>query len=142
MKKTIMMIACAMAAMAGEAKMTSEETIASTLWYEARGEGFAGIDAVASVIANRAKKSGRTMASECLRPKQFSCWNGRSHSVPKKACGATWNYCRRVARMMVNGTFRVTNNATHYYNPSLCSPSWGKKMTGAFVLGNHRFGRC
>jgi len=140
--KTLVMIAVAMVAMMGEAKMTNEETIASTLWYEARGEGFNGIDAVASVIVNRAKKSGKTMAYECLKPMQFSCWNGRKQVVPSKANGAVWEYCKKVAKKMANGTFKVTNNATHYYNPSLCNPSWGAKMTCVVMVGNHKFGRC
>lgn len=122
--------------------MTSEETIASTLWLEARGEGRVGIRAVASVIVNRSKKSGKTMAYECLKRKQFSCWNERKREVPKNASGAIWGYCKRVARMMSNGTFVATNNATHYYNPSLCNPSWGDDMTDVVVVGNHKFGRC
>lgn len=140
--KILMMMVVAMVAMIGEAKMTSEETIASTLWFEARGEGRKGIDAVASVIANRAKKSGKTMAYECLRPLQFSCWNNRKRVVPSKANGAVWDYCKKVAKEMVGGSFKVTNNATHYYNFKICSPSWGKKMTDVVVVGNHRFGRC
>lgn len=141
MKKIITMLAVAVMAAVSNA-MTSEETIASTLWMEARGEGRNGIDAVASVIYNRAKvKDGNAMAAVCLKPKQFSCWNGRKNTVPKKARGAMWDYCKTVASRMVGGSFKPTNNANHYYNPALCNPSWGKSLRGAFVLGNHRFGR-
>lgn len=141
MKKMITMVAVAVMAAVANA-MTSEETIASTLWMEARGEGCNGIDAVASVIYNRAKvKDGNAMAAVCLKRKQFSCWNGRKHTVPAKAKGAMWDYCLTVARRMAGGSFVPANNANHYYNPSRCNPSWGKSLKDSFVLGNHRFGR-
>lgn len=139
--KMIITMAVAVLGMVSNA-MTSEETIASTLWLEARGEGKVGIDAVASVIVNRAKKSGKTMEYECLKPKQFSCWNDRKQVVPQKAKGKMWEYCKKVAKDMSCGRFVATTNATHYYNPSLCNPSWGKKLTDVVVIGKHRFGRC
>ena len=62
MKKLIMAVAMVAVALVANAKMTDADTIAATLWLEARGEGHEGIQAVASVIANRAAKSGKTMA--------------------------------------------------------------------------------
>lgn len=138
-------IICACVAFAaffnGYAAMTEQETIAATLWMEARGEGKVGIKAVASVIANRAKKSGKSMARECLKRNQFACWNGRAHRVPRNAKGKVWEYCNEIARKMVRGQFKVTNHATHYYNHKICNPSWGAKMKDAIIIGNHRFGR-
>jgi N-acetylmuramoyl-L-alanine amidase len=121
--------------------MTAEDTIASTLWLEARGEGREGIKAVASVIANRAKKSGKTYAFECLKAKQFSCWNDRARDVPRNANGKAWEFCKSVARQMVAGKFKPTNKATHYYNFHICKPKWGSAMRDVVVIGNHRFGR-
>lgn len=141
MKKVIAVAAFVSAVMFEGFAMTAEETIASTLWHEARGEGADGIRAVASVIVNRSKKSGKTCAYECLKPKQFSCWNGRAHVVPAKAKGKVWEFCKKVAHDIVCGQFKTTNNATHYYNFHLCNPSWGRKMRDVAVVGNHRFGR-
>ena len=142
MKKLITAVAMVAVTLVANAKMTDADTIAATLWLEARGEGREGIQAVASVIANRAAKSGKTMAQECLKSKQFSCWNGAKVAVPTKAKGEVWEFCKATAKTMVNGTFKPTNNATHYYNPKLCSPKWGAKMTDVVMIGRHRFGRC
>ena len=142
MKKLIMAVAMVAVALVANAKMTDADTIAATLWLEARGEGHEGIQAVASVIANRAAKSGKTMAQECLKPKQFSCWNGVKVAIPKKAKGEVWEFCKTTAKTMVNGTFKPTVKATHYYNPKLCNPKWGAKMTDVVMIGRHRFGRC
>lgn len=142
MKKLITMVAMVAIAFSANAKMTDADTIAATLWLEARGEGREGIQAVASVIANRARKSGKTMAQECLKPKQFSCWNERAKEVPANAKGEVWKFCKTTAKTMVEGTFKPTNNATHYYNPKLCNPKWGAKMKDVVTIGRHRFGRC
>src|SRR5215468_10322728 len=66
------------------------DTVARTVWAEARGEGVAGMTAVACVIMNRARIASQykqdhgrphplfgdgTLASCCTHPWQFSCWN-------------------------------------------------------------------
>lgn len=122
--------------------ISQKDVVAATLWHEARGEGKVGIDAVASVIYNRSAKSGRTLQGECLRPKQFSCWNGKVPSVPANAKGKVWDYCQKVAKSLCDGSFVPTVSATHYYNPKLCNPSWARVMKNSTVIGNHRFGEC
>src|SRR5688500_4029200 len=63
---------------------TDLDTLARTLWGEARGEGRNGMQAVANVIMNRyklarsnsgyARQWGRTVAEVCRKKYQFSCW--------------------------------------------------------------------
>ena len=53
-----------------------EKIIAITILAEARGEGEKGMYAVAAVIAQRAFERKRTPSEVCLKPYQFSCWNG------------------------------------------------------------------
>ena len=45
---------------------------------EARSEGEHGQRAVATVIYNRAHGKVEKMEGVCLKPKQFSCWNGKT----------------------------------------------------------------
>ncbi len=56
----------------------AEEIIAITILAEARGEGEAGMYAVAAVIAQRANDKKVTPEQVCLKRKQFSCWNNKS----------------------------------------------------------------
>ena len=51
--------------------------VAITILAEARGEGNKGMYAVAAVIAQRSFERKRTPEQVCLKPYQFSCWNGK-----------------------------------------------------------------
>ena len=73
-----------MSADAGPDAPDALDTLARTVWGEARGEGEAGMAAVAAVIRNRIDVSaahggkywwGRDWISVCQARSQFSCWN-------------------------------------------------------------------
>lgn len=56
----------------------SVDTLARTIWGEARGCGVAGMGHVANVIVNRADNPrwwGDDVVHVCTAPEQFSCWN-------------------------------------------------------------------
>ena len=61
----------------------SQRIVALTILGEARGEGKAGMYAVACVIQQRSKNRKITPAQVCLQKRQFSCWNDgkESHSL-------------------------------------------------------------
>lgn len=116
------------------------ELIARTIYAEAGNQSIYGKMAVASVIYNRKNlKKHQTWANVILKPYQFSCWND-----PKKMNKLPLNSesfsCLEIARSMLKGTFKPIGPWTHYYNPNLCNPSWGKVMTQVTVIEDHRFG--
>ena len=56
---------------------TAADTLARTLWGEARNQGQCGMAAVAHVVLNRAAHPrwwGHDIISVCRAPEQFSCW--------------------------------------------------------------------
>jgi len=135
----------------GSYRMWAIGIVAETLWREARGEGKAGIRAVASVVWNRSRERQLRPEKVCLQKAQFSCWNGVAIPLPtdiwKKTGEKThgsgfriWRYCVGCAERIVDGTFVPTVSANHYYNPRMCRPKWGKSMRGAVKIGRHRFG--
>lgn len=125
---------------------TPENIIAATIWDEARGEGRAGRMAVASVIYKRAKIGGwwgNTLTDVCTKSKQFSGWNdGEIHiNLDSKRNLYIWRECKQIAKSMLDGTFRPTINATHFYNPnSADKQSWFNKMYNVKFIGKHKFG--
>lgn len=126
---TIVALVCAaVAARAG--------VISDTLYMEARGEGERGLRAVASVIYNRAKGSAARMEKVCLKPKQFSCWNGKA---PKSAFDRRAHaLCLSIEKELLSGNFSPLGEWTHYYNPRLCSPRWAQGVP-CVKIGNHKF---
>lgn len=126
--------------------MSDREVLAMTLWTEARGEGYKGIKAVASVIVNRLKSSQfkmmRTYRGVCLQRFQFSAWNYGVTPVLDIANDRDYNiwcYCLMVADDMLKGVFVPMISSTHYYAFKKCKPSWSN-MRKVVYIGNHKFG--
>jgi len=125
-------------------KYSDVTVVAATICAEAGGEPFAGQVAVGNVIGNRARRSGATPRAVCLAPRQFSCWNNRGRMVLKMQTMKThpaWADCVRIAEDVCSPYFIPLSKATHYFNPSLCSPSWARGMKLVTVIQNHRFYR-
>ena len=133
---TIVALVCAaVAARAG--------VISDTLYMEARGEGERGLRAVATVIYNRAKGSAAQMEKVCLKPYQFSCWNGKAPKsvriAPKSAFDRrAYALCLSIEKELLSGNFSPLGEWTHYYNPRLCSPTWAQGVP-CVKIGNHNF---
>jgi spore germination cell wall hydrolase CwlJ-like protein len=113
--------------------------VADCLYFEARGEGRQGIEAVASVIQNRSKESGRSLEAVCLAPRQFSCFNGGY--VPAKPRNelerAILAFCEGLERQMRAGEFRSTVKATFYFSGK--KPYWYGGFRVEKVIGRHTF---
>jgi len=119
--------------------MTTTMLLALTLYLESASEGLTGMQMVASVIVNRAAGRSDDIPVVILRRKQFSCWNDRKpESVPVPDNDA-WDTAMDIAEMVVDGSFQPLTDATHYYNPKLCSPKWAEDLVVVARLGNHVF---
>ncbi len=129
------------------------DTLARTIWGEARGESILGKEAVANVILNRVKKAqkkngfwwGNTIEQVCLKPYQFSCWNKNDPNYQKlktvNTSNKEFNICLRVARRAVHGVLKDnTNGATHYHTKSI-QPYWAVSSPIIADIGHHVFYR-
>lgn len=136
--------------------LAAVDTLARTIWGEARGEpdAQAGMRAVAHVVLNRRDAPGwwgRSVAGVCLKPWQFSCWNEGDPNRPKMlavgAGDASFTLARRIAADLVglNPTERAradtTGGATHYFAASIAPPPWTVRASFCGRIGNHLFYR-
>ena len=120
--------------------MTNTATIicALTLWWEGRGEGFTGLQLIADTIHNR-QRGVYTADYVCRKPKQYSCWNGRT-TVPE----IPWNdpvftgTCIPLAKKLVEGTYVPSTKATHYCRYDVF-PSWRNTFALVIKYKNHVF---
>jgi hypothetical protein len=133
------------------------DTLARTMWGEARGEPdpALGMSAVAHVVLNRFARQtywGHSIAEVCRRPFQFSCWNQRDVNLPKllqvssadPRFALALQLAARLAGMsdLARGNDDPTGAATHYHARALQPlPRWARGKTPCARLGNHLFYR-
>ena len=133
-----------------------QKIIALTILAEARGEGEAGMYAVACVIQQRMLRTTRNGISICTQLKQFSCWNsGKNLNHLLKGKKEIVVYALKLAKHMTVRPLKeldrkYVNFADHYCTLKT-NPYWsyktvvkgGKKIKVPIkpvkVIGNHKF---
>ena len=116
------------------------DCLGEALYYEARGEGTKGQEAVAEVILQRAK-SGRhpdTVCGVVHEPHQFSYLN--DGSLKRKRDEAAWNGANDLADRIMRGEI-VTNytRSAMFYHATYVRPRWASAMQRSAQVGNHIF---
>jgi len=122
------------------------DTLARTLWGEARGESRAGKEGVASVILNRLKKPrrfGGTIEEVCRKPFQFSCWNTDDPNFVKlknvDRNDQSFAECLEIAERAVAEQLPDSTLGADHYHTSGVSPNWSRGKTPCIQIGNHLF---
>ena len=119
-----------------------------TVWMEARGEGEAGMQAVAHAIVNRHRAdrwySGSTLAECCLIPLAFSCWNAhdRNRLAMSRLSGSEsilQDIDGYLADALNGDADDPTNGATHYIDSSIPLPLWAQQATKTARIGRLTF---
>jgi spore germination cell wall hydrolase CwlJ-like protein len=125
-----------LAALTCHAQTQQEKIIAVTILGEARGEGEAGMYAVACVIAQRAQERKISADKVCTQKLQFSCNNGginyRLLETPQA------KYALTLASNINNLNTAFVKQANHYCTTNI-NPYWSKGKTPVKVIGNHKF---
>ena len=76
------------------------DTIARTIYDEARGEGLEGMTVVADVILNRSNGTPESLKEICLKPFQFSGWN--NGKMLEEGYGETWEASKNLTNQILN----------------------------------------
>lgn len=122
----------------------AQECMALAMYWEARGEGRAGMLAVGSVVMNRVHDE-RFPANVCsvvrqggeTAPCQFSWWcDGRSD---RPAQDALWSESRETAREVLTGEPDDPTDGALYFHHESIEPPWQKERTVS--IGSHVFYR-
>jgi spore germination cell wall hydrolase CwlJ-like protein len=120
---------------------------ARTVWGEARGEPYLGKLAVAHVLLNRWRvTTGQfarddTLATACLRHRQFSAWNAGDPNFTKLFdAGLDDASFRASLRAVIEAldTPDMTHGARHYHTRAV-TPAWASGHTPSYQTGNHLF---
>lgn len=121
----------------------AEDTLARTIWAEARLQGVPGMTAVACVVLNRVLHPGwwgHDVVSVCRAREQFSCWNAddpqhdaiRATVIP----GQAFQDALQIAAKAVRGELAdVTHGADHYYAETIAAPKWARGKLPTYTCG-------
>lgn len=135
------------------------ECLVKNAYYEARGEGVKGMEAVTAVAMNRMKRDNETACAVIMKPKQWS-WtlthrlehyvtDQRGLAVATRAVHSRFvagdAVFRRHGLGHVSGKIVQTDrsessllSATHYH-ATYVKPYWAKHMKKLGRVGNHIF---
>lgn len=123
---------------------TSQHCLALTLYWEARGEGRHGMEAVGAVVLNRVadRRFPNTVCGVVYQggekpPCQFSWWcDGRSDRPTQRS---SWNTSLALASQLLTGTVRdPTHGALYFARKSIRQPP---QRIRTAQIGNHAFYR-
>ena len=121
-----------------------DDTLAAlTIYFEAKGESFAGKLAVAAVIRNRMAHhfhSDGTVRGTVLRPKQFEPWITRNpDDIPFNPLNTKMQESLLAWKLVQDGR-KVVNGAVLFYNPDIVkSPRWAQVHRKVAKIGGHEF---
>lgn len=116
----------------------SVELGVATVVMEASNQGYDVMLAVAFVLLNRIKDGrwGTNLASVCLAPEQFSCWNTKDRNRKRLAEMRNDDPSLLLAQKALldasNGVPDPSHGATHYYSIDIPAPSWA--ASGRFLV--------
>lgn len=125
----------------------AEDIVTYTLLAEARCQlkdyGQEPLLAIGQVILNRSRERQMPCEAVCLQRRQFSCWNDKdalyscTDALMSESKEAT-ELAQSIAAFICNNMDVHTTKADHYYNASLCDPSWARGVDGE-KIGDHTF---
>lgn len=127
------------------------DVLARTVYGEARGEGYRGMQAVANVVMNRVALSEHhkhfgdgTVASCCQSPWQFSCWNENDPNLEIILDLPDGDPAFSQALIIASDAVKhiltdVTFGATYYYAKGSDVPAWAVAKTPCQIIGKHLF---
>ncbi len=115
----------------------ASDTVAVTILAEARGEGQAGMYAVACVIQVRAKERKLTPEQVCLQKSQFSC-NNKGIQLNLLNQSQEAGYARLLAAAIGRLDESFVGGANHYHTAAV-QPKWSKGVKPVREIGNHKF---
>lgn len=122
------------------------DTLARTIYGEARGESHHGKIAVGWVVKNRAEKGGwwgNEINECCTKPWQFSCWNendpNREKLLNVTLDDIDFAKCYNAALDVILGQEPDPVDGSTHYHTSAISPNWSEGKNPVCSIGTHVF---
>ncbi|GAB6192187.1 cell wall hydrolase [Desulfocastanea catecholica] len=130
---------------AGEELLDDAITCLSrTIYWETRGEGASGMEAIANVVMNRLGHEGfpNTICEVVMQGReqgacQFSWWcDGRSDDAEEEK---SYAIAKEIARKALNRQLKDRTGGALYFHQRKVTPSWSKEYSKTVEVGEHIF---
>src|SRR6266852_2710774 len=126
----------------GQTEKAEVTCMAQALYYEARGEGQSGQEAVGEVILHRVRSGGHpdTICGVVREPRKFSFLT--DGSTKREIDSDAWQSAKELATRIVRGELvtSLTRRALFYHQVDI-QPAWASEMVRTVKIGNHIFYR-
>lgn len=118
--------------------------LARSIYWEAKGEGAAGMEAVANVVMNRLGHEGfpSTVCEVVMQGQeqgscQFSWWcDGRSDNIKEEK---SYTIAKEIARKALNRQLTDRTDGAMYFHQRKVNPDWSSKFINTVDVGEHIF---
>jgi spore germination cell wall hydrolase CwlJ-like protein len=118
--------------------------LARTVYWEARGEGVASMEAIANVVMNRLGHEGfpNTICEVVMQGReqgacQFSWWcDGRMDDAKEDE---SYAIAKEIARKALNGQLTERTGGALYFHKRRSTPSWSSKYIRTVEVGKFVF---
>ncbi len=118
--------------------------LARTIYWEAKGEGNAGMHAVANVVMNRLRHKGfpKTICGvvkqgQEQRVCQFSWWCDGQPDVAEEP--EPYTHAKEISRQALNQQLADRTNGALYFHLHGTTPNWAKEYVRTAEVGGHVF---
>lgn len=114
------------------------ECLVLNAYFESRGQGVKGMQAVTWVVLNRTKHPAypSTPCAVIYSPKQFSWWNGKTPQIKEKEAYAK---AERVVEGVLSGKLKDNTNSSTHFHSTRIKPVWVNRLSYTTTIGSHCF---
>ena len=114
------------------------ECLVRNAYFESRGQGVKGMQAVTWVVLNRTKHPSypSTPCAVIAQPKQFSWWNGKTPQVKEKDA---YMQAERVVAGVLSGKLKDNTNSSTHFHSARIKPKWASRLSYTTTIGSHCF---
>ena len=115
------------------------ECLVLNAYFESRGQGVKGMQAVTWVVLNRTKHPSypSTPCAVIYAPFQFS-WTKSGAKVQVKEKDA-YTQAERVVEGVLSGKLKDNTNASTHFHSTLIKPIWASRLSYTTTIGSHCF---
>ena len=115
------------------------ECLVRNAYFESRGQGVKGMQAVTWVVLNRTKHPSypSTPCAVIYAPFQFE-WtrNGKTPQVKEKDA---YTQAERVVEGVLSGKLKDNTNASTHFHSTRIKPIWASRLSYTTTIGSHCF---